>query len=138
MISLSYVSVQILQRVDISALLPDPKGQRIVMVVYNNIAHFSNVTFPNILTDMVFSVVIMIQPLIQLYKPLHVTVFTRSRNLVIGLPWRYNNHRYYCWAEKLMLHRNWALQAKPAVHYVAISYALVVMYVIVLVNIKQW
>ena len=22
----------------------------------------------------------------------------------------YNNRRYYCWAGKLMLHRNWALQ----------------------------
>ena len=26
---------------------------------------------------------------------------------------RYNNHRYYCWAEKLMLRINWALQKNP-------------------------
>ena len=33
---------------------------------------------------------------------------------------RYNNCRYYHWAEKLMLHRNWALQIKPTIWYIFI------------------
>ena len=28
--------------------------------------------------------------------------------------------RYYCWAEKLMLRRNWALQTKPAIRYMLV------------------
>ena len=43
--------------------------------------------------------------------------FTRSRNLVIGLLHRYNSCRYYCWAEKLILRRNWASQTKSTIRY---------------------
>ena len=52
----------------------------------------------------------MIQPWIQ-YTIVRDD-FMRSRNLVIGLL-----RRYYYWEEKLMLHKNWALQTKPAVRY---------------------
>ena len=107
--------------VDISASLPDPKGQRIVVVVYITMAlqHFSKVTRPNILVDVVSSdhtyslynyIILMIQPWIQ-YTIVRDD-FMRSHNLVIGLL-----RRYYCWEEKLMLHRNCALQTKPAVRY---------------------
>ena len=56
-ISLSYFSVQILQRMDISALLPDSNDQRIgVVAVYimTTLQHFSNITHPNILVDVAF------------------------------------------------------------------------------------
>ena len=58
LISLSYVSVQILQNRDTSASLPDPKGQRIMVVVCitKTLQHFSlNVTLLNILVDIVSS-----------------------------------------------------------------------------------
>ena len=62
-ISLSYVSVQILQKRDTSASLPGPKGQRILIVVRimctTTLQHFFNVanqlTLPNIHVDMVSS-----------------------------------------------------------------------------------
>ena len=108
-------------RVDMSASLPDPKDQRIVAVVYTSITlqHFSNVTRPNILVDVVSSDhrVYSTNDL-TFDSTLHAIAcddFTRSRNLVIGLLHRYNNCRYYCWAEKLMLCRNWASQTKHAV-----------------------
>ena len=105
----------------ISALLPDPKGQRIVVVVHikTTLQHFSNVPRPNILVDMISSDH-------RVYSNNDFTSdsishaiahndFSRSHNLVIGLLRRYNNRRYYSWTEKLMLYRNWASQTKPAV-----------------------
>ena len=78
-----------------------------------------NVTCPNILVDMV-------SPNHRIYSNYDSTSdltshtiacdnFMRSSNLVVGLLCRYNNHRYYCWAEKLMLCRNCALPTKRTV-----------------------
>ena len=50
---------------------------------------------------------------LQLYRLLRVTMLLRR--ITSQIP--YNNQRYYCWAENLMLRRNWALQTKPAVQY---------------------
>ena len=54
------------------------------------------------------SIVIMIQPSIQVHTPLHTTILRDHviLILVIGLLRRYNITYYYCWAEKLMLRRN--------------------------------
>ena len=41
----------------------------------------------------------------------------RSCNLILKRVCRYNNCRYYCWGRKLMLHKNWALHAIPAVTF---------------------
>ena len=96
-----YIFVQILQN---SASLPDPKGQRIVMVVCitctttsrMKLQHFSNVVnFPkHSCRRGIFwsqsSIVVMIQPWIQLHRPLHVTIsWDHVANLVIGLLLRY-------------------------------------------------
>ena len=35
-------------------------------------------------------------------------IFKKSHNLIIKRVRRYSNHRYYCWAGKLILHRKWA------------------------------
>ena len=40
-------------------------------------------------------------------------IFARSHDLMNEWARRYNNRRYYFWAEKLMLCRNWASQKKP-------------------------
>ena len=95
-----------------------------VVVCIMTLQRFSNVTLPNTLVNVVSSDH-------RVYSnndstsdsTSHVIAcddFTRSRNLVIGLLCRYNNRRYYCWTEKLMLHRNWGLQTKLAIRYVCI------------------
>ena len=81
--------------------------------------HFSNVT---ILVDMVSSdhmqsLLVMIQPWIQLHTPLHVTILWDHVISVMGLLHRYNNRTCYCWAERLTLRRNWVSQTKPAERY---------------------
>ena len=109
-ISLSYISVQ-------EWTLPDPKSQRIVVVVYitTTLQHFFNITHPNILVDVVSSDH-------RVYSDNDSTSDSTSHTIqgacddftdqVIGLL-----SRYYCWADKLMLCRNWASQTKPTVRY---------------------
>ena len=81
------------KRMDISALLPDPKGQRImvVMCIMTTLQHFSNVTLPNILVNMVSS---DHRAWVYSYNDstsdstshaITCDDFTRSHNLVIGL-----------------------------------------------------
>ena len=107
-----FISVQILQRMDISTLLPDPKGQRIMVVVYitMTLQYFSSVTCPNILVDVVSSdhAVYSNNDLTSDLTSHAIARddFTRSCTSLGNRLLR----RYYCWAEKLMLHRNWALQ----------------------------
>ena len=132
-ISFSYVSVQIFQERDTSALLPNPKGLRIAMVMWiictTTLHHFSNVesnvlTLPNILVDMVSSDH-------RVYNNNDSTSdstshaiahddFTRSSNLVIGYfaDIIIITDISYCWAEKLTLCRNWASHTKPAIQYI--------------------
>ena len=104
-----------------------PKGQRITMVVWitctTTLQHFSDVA--NSPKHPCRRGILWSQSLV-IYNDLtsdstsHVIAcddFTRSRNLLC----RYNNRRYYCWAEKLMLRRNWALWTKPTIRYLASS-----------------
>ena len=44
-----------------------------------------------------------------------MTILTRSCDLMNEWVREHNNHRYYFWAEKLMLHKNWASQKKPTI-----------------------
>ena len=129
-ISLSYVSVQILQKSGYFCFrLPDPKGQRIMVVVYIAMTsqHFSNVTCPNILVDVVSSDHrVCSNNDSTLDSTSHATAhdnFTRPCRLVAGYLHRYNNCRCYCWAEKLILCRNWTLQTKPTIYTVSMSVA---------------
>ena len=39
----------------------------------------------------------------------------RSCNLIIKMVHSYNNHRYHCWEERLMLCKNWALHTLPTI-----------------------
>ena len=51
-----------------------------------------------------------------------MTIFMQLHDLMNNWARRYNIHRYYNWAEKLMLCRNCASQTKPAIYTVANQY----------------
>ena len=101
-ISLSYVSVQILQKSGnfcLSCLTQQAKGLWWLCASHCSIS-------PNILVDMVSSDHRVYSNNNSTSQAIACDDFTRSHNLVIVLLCRYNNHRYYCWTEKLMLYRN--------------------------------
>ena len=87
-----------------------------LMCITMTLQHFSNVAninLPNILVDVVSSDHRVYgnndstsdSTSHDIARDLTCDDFVRSCNLVIGLIRKYNNHRYYCWAEKLMLRR---------------------------------
>ena len=90
-ISLSYVSVQILQKVEISASLPDPKGQRIMVIVYNHddTAVLLQFNLSKILVNVVSSDHRVYSTSDSISHAIACDNFMRSRNLVIGLLRRY-------------------------------------------------
>ena len=118
------------KRVDISAfgcLKQKTKGSWWLCTSRWSSQHFSNVTCPNILVDVVSSDhrVCSINDSTS-NSTSHAIArddFTRPRSLVAGYLHRYNNCRYYCWAEKLMLCRIWTLQTKPTIYKVSMSIA---------------
>ena len=84
------------------------------------VQYFSNVTQWNILVNVVSSDHIYTAYCIGFCFRCHCTCMTewflkRSRDLIIKRVHRYNNHRYYWWVGKLMLHRNWLSHTIPTI-----------------------
>ena len=118
------------KRVEISDSLPDPKGQRIIMVVCITCmtTYCSTSSMQLAQTSLACRCGILwshriysnndstLDSTLQAINIVHDD-FTRPHNLVKGLLCKYNNRRYYCRAEKLMLRRNWASQTKSAIWY---------------------
>ena len=96
------------KRVGIFAWPPDPKGQRIVVVVYHH-DDIAALLQCNSHVDIVFSDNRVYSNL-KLHTPLHMTIL-QDHVICIGLLQKFIiiADISYCWAEKLMLHRNWAL-----------------------------
>ena len=96
-ISLLYVSIQILQKSGHFCFAPWPKRPKdhSGCVCHDDIAVLLKCNYPcrhGILWSHAESIVIMIQPLIQVHTPLHMTILRDHVILVIGLLCRYNNH----------------------------------------------